>query len=153
MLHELVPVVKDFGLLLNPTNRNANSQLTRRLISLAVTARRRDCGVAARGARARGSGSEISVSEGPKFVFQLRSADGDAARLPKLANDLVSAVSHKREVSSRMAPIYETYTGAAPLSYTRSYRVRSRLTCPLNLPTRFELVNMKTAKALGIDVP
>ena len=28
MLHELVPIVKDFGLLLNPTNRNANSQLT-----------------------------------------------------------------------------------------------------------------------------
>jgi len=28
MLHELVPVVKDFGLLLNPSNRNANSQLT-----------------------------------------------------------------------------------------------------------------------------
>ena len=28
MLHELVPIVKDFGLLLNPTNRNANNQLT-----------------------------------------------------------------------------------------------------------------------------
>jgi putative tryptophan/tyrosine transport system substrate-binding protein len=28
--------------------------------------------------------------------------------------------------------VYATYTGAAPLSYTGSYKVRSHLTCPLN---------------------
>jgi putative ABC transport system substrate-binding protein len=34
---------------------------------------------------------DLGFSEGQNFVFQLRSADGDAARLPQLATDLVSA--------------------------------------------------------------
>src|SRR6516165_12664691 len=34
---------------------------------------------------------DLGYSEGQNFVFQLRSADGDAARLPQLATDLVSA--------------------------------------------------------------
>ena len=34
---------------------------------------------------------DLGFSEGHNFVFQLRSADGDAARLPQLATDLVSA--------------------------------------------------------------
>jgi ABC-type uncharacterized transport system substrate-binding protein len=34
---------------------------------------------------------DLGFSEGQNFVFQLRSADGDAARLPKLATDLVRA--------------------------------------------------------------
>jgi putative ABC transport system substrate-binding protein len=34
---------------------------------------------------------DLGCSEGQNFVFQLRSADGDAARLPQLATDLVSA--------------------------------------------------------------
>jgi putative tryptophan/tyrosine transport system substrate-binding protein len=34
---------------------------------------------------------DLGYSEGQKFVFQLRSADGDAARLPQLATDLVNA--------------------------------------------------------------
>jgi ABC-type uncharacterized transport system substrate-binding protein len=34
---------------------------------------------------------DLGYSEGQKFVFQLRSADSDAARLPQLATDLVGA--------------------------------------------------------------
>jgi putative tryptophan/tyrosine transport system substrate-binding protein len=34
---------------------------------------------------------DLGYSEGQNFIFQLRSADGDAARLPQLATDLVSA--------------------------------------------------------------
>jgi putative ABC transport system substrate-binding protein len=34
---------------------------------------------------------DLGYSEGRNFIFQLRSADGDAGRLPQLATDLVSA--------------------------------------------------------------
>jgi putative ABC transport system substrate-binding protein len=34
---------------------------------------------------------DLGYSEGQNFVFQLRSADGDAARLPQLATELVSS--------------------------------------------------------------
>src|SRR5262249_55182974 len=34
---------------------------------------------------------DLGYSEGQNFVFQLRSSDGDAARVPQLATDLVSA--------------------------------------------------------------
>src|SRR6476660_4275140 len=34
---------------------------------------------------------DVGYSEGQNFVFQLRSADGDAARLPQLATELVSS--------------------------------------------------------------
>jgi putative ABC transport system substrate-binding protein len=34
---------------------------------------------------------DLGYSEGQNFIFQLRSADGDAARLPQLATELVRA--------------------------------------------------------------
>src|SRR2546430_16769971 len=34
---------------------------------------------------------DLGYSEGQNFVFQLRSADGDVARLPRLATELVSS--------------------------------------------------------------
>jgi putative ABC transport system substrate-binding protein len=34
---------------------------------------------------------DVGYSDGQNFVFQLRSADGNAARLPQLATELVSA--------------------------------------------------------------
>ena len=52
-----------------------------------------------------------------------------------------------------MAPIYATYSGAATLVH-RILQGTKPADLPVELPTRFELVlNMKTAKALGIDVP
>ena len=34
---------------------------------------------------------DLGYSEGRNFIFQLRSADGDAGRLPQLATELVSS--------------------------------------------------------------
>ena len=44
--------------------------------------------------------------------------------------------------------------GAPPCSWTRSSRARSPPTCPVEQPTKFELViNLRTAKALGLTIP
>src|SRR5262249_26978063 len=123
--------------------------------------------------------------------FQLRSADGDAGRLPQLATELVSsqvdvivatftpcALAAKQATTSELALKYRLPTASVVrqfaeagglLSYGADIRDIYRRSAilvhkilqgtkpsdlPVELPTRFELVlNMKTAKALGIDVP
>jgi putative ABC transport system substrate-binding protein len=161
MLHELVPVVKDFGLLLNPTNRNANSQLTQT------------------DAAARGLGLQLHVLHA-KSERDFDTVFPEIARL-QLGALVIGTDGFFNSQSEQLAALtlrhsvpavfqYREFTAAGGLmsygtSLTNTYRQAGgyvgrilRGDQPANLPvqqaTIVELViNLKTAKALGLEVP
>ena len=161
MLHELVPIVKDFGLLLNPTNRNANSQLTQT------------------DAAARGLGLQLHVLHA-KSERDLDTVFSEIARL-QLGALVIGTDGFFNSQSEQLAALtlrhsvpavfqYREFTAAGGLmsygtSLINTYRQAGgyvgrilRGDQPADLPvqqaTMVELViNLKTAKALGLDVP
>jgi putative tryptophan/tyrosine transport system substrate-binding protein len=161
MLHELVPIVKDFGLLLNPTNRNANSQLTQT------------------DAAARGLGLQLHVLHA-KSERDFDTVFSEIARL-QLGALVIGTDGFFNSQSEQLAALtlrhsvpavfqYREFTAAGGLmsygtSLINTYRQAGgyvgrilRGDQPADLPvqqaTMVELViNLKTAKALGLDVP
>ena len=161
MLHELVPIVKDFGLLLNPTNRNANSQLTQT------------------DAAARGLGLRLHVLHA-KSERDFDTVFSEIARL-QLGALVIGTDGFFNSQSEQLAALtlrhsvpavfqYREFTAAGGLmsygtSLINTYRQAGgyvgrilRGDQPADLPvqqaTMVELViNLKTAKALGLDVP
>jgi putative tryptophan/tyrosine transport system substrate-binding protein len=161
MLHELVPVVKDFGLLLNPTNRNANSQLTQT------------------DAAARALGLQLHVLHA-KSERDFDTVFPEIARL-QLGALVIGTDGFFNSQSEQLAALtlrhfvpavfqYREFTAAGGLmsygtSLINTYRQAGgyvgrilRGDQPADLPvqqaTTVELViNLKTAKALGLEVP
>ena len=161
MLHELVPVVKDFGLLLNPTNRNANSQLTQT------------------DAAARGLGLQLHVLHA-KSERDFDTVFPEIARL-QLGALVIGTDGFFNSQSEQLAALtlrhsvpavfqYREFTAAGGLmsygtSLTNTYRQAGGYVArilrgdqPADLPvqqaTIVELIiNLKTAKALGLELP
>ena len=161
MLHELVPVVKDFGLLLNPINRNANSQLTQT------------------DAAARALGLQLHVLHA-KSERDFDTVFPEIARL-QLGALVIGTDGFFNSQSEQLAALtlrhsvpavfqYREFTAAGGLmsygtSLINTYRQAGgyvgrilRGDQPADLPvqqaTTVELViNLKTAKALGLEVP
>ena len=161
MLHELVPIVKDFGLLLNPTNRNANSQLTQT------------------DAAARALGLQLHVLHA-KSERDFDTVFPEIARL-QLGALVIGTDGFFNSQIGQLAALtlrhsvpavfqYREFTAAGGLmsygtSLINTYRQAGgyvgrilRGDQPADLPvqqaTMVELViNLKTAKALGLEVP
>ena len=161
MLHELVPIVKDFGLLLNPTNRNANNQLTQT------------------DAAARALGLQLHVLHA-KSERDFDTVFSEIARL-QLGALVIGTDGFFNSQSEQLAALtlrhsvpavfqYREFTTAGGLmsygtSLINTYRQAGgyvgrilRGDQPADLPvqqaTTIELViNLKTAKALGLEVP
>jgi putative ABC transport system substrate-binding protein len=161
MLHELVPVVKDFGLLLNPANRNADSQLTQT------------------DAAARALGLQLHVLHA-KNERDLDKVFPEIARL-QIGALVIGTDGFFNSQSEQLAPLtlrhsvpaafqYREFTAAGGLmsygtSLTNTYRQAGgyvgrilRGDQPADLPvqqaTTVELIiNLRTARALGLDVP
>jgi ABC-type uncharacterized transport system substrate-binding protein len=125
----------------------------------------------------------LGLVDGRNIRIEVRLAEGDVERLPELAQSLVRAKASvilafsdpairgrsKRRARSRLSGIPATSSPPGLISYGPSYPAMFRLAAdyidkilkgaapadlPIQQPTTFELVvNLKTAKALGLTVP
>jgi putative ABC transport system substrate-binding protein len=161
MLHELVPVVKDFGLLLNPTNRNANSQLTQ------TDAAARELGLQLHVLHAKSERDFDTVF--PEIArLQLGALVIGTDGFFNSQSEQLAALTLRHSVPAVFQ--YREFTAAGGLmsygtSLINTYRQAGgyvgrilRGDQPADLPvqqaTMVELIiNLKTARALGLDVP
>ena len=90
----------------------------------------------------------------PVITTNLERIAGLAARNRPAVDISAGRNSRTLAVLRHMGRTVPTCTGAPLLSWTRSSRARNPRDLPVELPTKFALViNMKTAKALGITIP
>jgi putative tryptophan/tyrosine transport system substrate-binding protein len=161
MLHELVPVVKDFGLLLNPTNRNADSQLTQ------TDAAARALGLQLHVLHARSERDFDTVF--PEIArLQLGALVIGTDGFFNSQSEQLAALTLRHSVPAVFQ--YREFTAAGGLmsygtSLINTYRQAGGYVgrilkgdqaadLPVQQATMVELIiNLKTAKALGLDVP
>jgi putative ABC transport system substrate-binding protein len=160
LLHELVPKAAVFAMLVNPTNPNAEPQAK----DVQEAARRKGVQIHILGAS---TDSEIEIAFAKLVNLRTNAlivaSDGYlASRVDRLvalaAQYAVPAIYTIRRYAAAGGLI--SYTSSAPMDYQLgSYTGRilngeKPADLPVIRPTKFELViNLKTAKALGLTVP
>ncbi|MEA2948574.1 MAG: hypothetical protein QOI40_3904 [Alphaproteobacteria bacterium] len=161
LLHELVPTATAIALLINPANPNAKAQLqdlpeAARARGLELHILRADTEAGFEPAFATVADRKIGallVASDPFF-------NGRRERLVALAKrHAIPTIFHQREFAE--AGGLMTYGTSVTDMYRQAAIYAARILkgakpadLPVQQPTRFELVlNLKTAKALGLDVP
>lgn len=161
LMHEVVPAAKDIALLVNPKNPNADS-MSKNLQTAAGT-----LGVTL---HVLNGGSERDIDAAIATAVQLRAGGlvlgGDPVINTLSAHIAALALHHKLPTIYQTRAFAEagglmTYGGSAAETYRQAGLYAGRILKgekPADLPvmqaTKVEMViNMKTAKALGINVP
>ncbi len=161
LLHGLVPAARLIAVLLNPTNANFQTQLrgvqdaARALgqqVSILSASTERDIGIAFATVTASGAGA-LLVGSDPFFNSERDQVVALAARYS------IPAIYEGREFATAggLASYGTSLTDAYRQAGTYAGRIlrgEKPADLPIVQPTKFEFViNLKTAKALGLDVP
>jgi putative ABC transport system substrate-binding protein len=161
LLHQFVPTATAIAVLINPANPNAKSQLTE--LPEAARARGLELHILRAETQAGFEPAFASVAERKIGAFLVASDpffNSRRERLVALAQRYaIPTIFHQREFA--MAGGLMSYGTSATDMYRQVAIYTARILqgakpadLPVQQPTRFEFVlNLKTAKALGLDVP